>query len=242
MKRRDCGGAIFAAGLGISIAVHIGLAATWLYSRSGELGSVDTMTNAISVNLEATDVLDALESAAAKEAASSPAGAPITATASKTPEESEQQEAEREETRRQAEESALAQREAELEAEEKKKKEKEQQAAVAGGAGTAGSEEAEASAGRVSASKGSILNYGASLRAIISAHAPRDIRKRALRVSFDIAPAGGLTRVDVMQSSGDFAVDLRVVDLVRKLSAEFPLPPKGATSSQLSYNIEIIFR
>jgi periplasmic protein TonB len=241
LKRKDYGAAIFAAGLTVSLAVHVGFAASWLYTRSGELGSVDTATNAISVNLEATDVLDALESAAAKEAASSPAGALVTATASKTPEENEAEE-EREETRQRAEEAARIQTEAEVEAEEKKMKEKKQQAAVAGGAGTAGLQEAEASAGRVSASQGSILNYGASLRAIISAHAPRDIRRRALRVSFNIAPAGGLTRVDVMQSSGDFAVDLKVIDLVRKLSAEFPPPPKGATSNQLSYNIEIIFR
>jgi hypothetical protein len=92
LKRKDYGAAIFAAALIISFAVHAGLAASWLHSRSGEFGSVAIPTQAISVNLEATDVFDALETAAAKEAASSPAGAPVTAAASKNQDETEEKE------------------------------------------------------------------------------------------------------------------------------------------------------
>ena len=67
--------ALFAGALVLSLIAHGWVLALLLHSPARELGSVDVTTNAISVNLETTDVIDAMESAAAKEAASSPAGA-----------------------------------------------------------------------------------------------------------------------------------------------------------------------
>ncbi len=151
------------------------------------------------------------------------------------------EEAEREETKKRAEEAEHAQKVADSEKIEKKKREKAQQAAL-GGAATTGSDEAQESQGRVSASKGSILNYGATLRALISSNTPRNIRKTSLRLAFSVAPSGGLTSLSVLQPSNNPEVDKRILDLVRKLSSRFPMPPNGAAASQLSYNIEIIFQ
>jgi periplasmic protein TonB len=283
-QRGNVGEAIFAVTLAISLTAHAWVVAALLQSRSQELGSIDVPTEAISINLEATDIIDALESAAAKTAASSSAGAPAEA-AKETKEipdeakdsealpdankliaeeetrravqaEAERQraaddaeiekkvkeEAEREETKRRAEEAEQAQKFAEIEEIEKKKREKPQQSAAAGGAGTIGAEEADQSEGRVSASRGSLLNYGASLRALISTYVPRNIRQTSLRLSFSVAPSGGLAAIDVSKPSNNPEVDQRMVELVRKLSLRFPAPPPGASAKELSFNIEIIFR
>jgi periplasmic protein TonB len=288
LDRSNSGQAIFAAAVAMSLAAHLWAVAWLMRSRSGDLGSVDVATSAISVNLETTDVIDSIEAAAAKEAASSPAGAPVDAAKQKlekpdrvkdeelTPltktevEKTQDEErtrlaaqaeadrqrieneaevqkkvkeaAEREETKHRAEEKSPARQIADTEEIEKKKREKAQQAAVFGGAGTTGATETQASQGRVSASQGSILNYGASLRALISSNTPRDIRKTSLRLAFSISPSGGLAAVDVIKPSSDPEVDRRMVDLVRSLSLRFPPPPSGASANQLSYNIEIIFR
>ncbi len=281
LKRGNSGQLIFAVTFSASLLAHVWAAASLLqHPQTAGLGSIDVATDAISVNLEATDVIDATESAASKAAASSPAGATVegakeakekpddvkdeelkqpTEIEAEKPQPQEQsrtaeqadaerqrleeeaetqkkikEQAEREETKRHA--------EAEAEEAEKKKKEKAQQAAAAGGAGTTGSDESQDSRGRVSASQGSVINYGANLRAIISSNTPRNIRKTSVRVSFRVAPAGGLTALDVVTSSKDAKVDKRILDLIRDLSSRFPPPPSGATADQLSYNIEIIFQ
>ncbi len=288
LKRGNSGAVIFAVVLALSAIVHVWAVASLIRSRSGELGSTNVATTAISVNVETTDVIDAIESASSKEAASSPAGAPAEA-AKETKEKPDdvkddelmppakaeaakpqadeearlaaqadadrqhavaeaevqkkvKEEAKREETKRRAEETAQSQKLAENEEVEKKKREKTRQAAVSGGAGTTGAADAQESQGRVSASQGSVLNYGASLRALISSNTPRNIRKTSRRLAFSIAPSGGLTAVNVMKPSSDPEVDKRMVELVRKLSSRFPPPPPGASANQLSYNIEIIFR
>lgn len=287
LKRGNSGPVIFAAVFALSAGGHVWAVASLLRSPLGELGSANVATSAISVNLETTDVIDAMESAAAREAASSPAGAPAQA-AKETKEQPEdvkddevrppakteaakpqadeparwaaradaerqrsedeavipkkvKEEAAREETERRAEEVTRAQL-AETEEIEKKQRERTQRAAVAGGAGTTGAADAQESLGRVSASQGSILNYGASLRALISSNTPRNIRKASLRLAFSIAPSGGLAAVGVLKPSSDPEVDKRMLDLVRKLSSRFPPPPPGASANQLSYNIEINFR
>ncbi len=285
LKRGNFGPVIFAAVLAVSASAHVWAVASLFQRPAGELGSAEVATRAISVNLETTDVIDAIESAAAREAASSGAPAEAAKETKETPDpvkddevttpakteaakqadddarlaaqadadrqraadEAEiqttvKQEAEREETKRRAEEPAQSKRLAETEEIEKKKQEKTQHAAAAGGAGTTGATDAQESQGRVSASQGSILNYGASLRALISSNTPRNIRKTSLRLGFSIAPSGGLAAVGVIKPSSDPEVDRRMVELVRKLSSRFPPPPPGASANQLSYNIEIIFR
>jgi periplasmic protein TonB len=269
-KQERAGKAILAVALAMSLIAHAGAFASLFQWGGRELGSVDIETSAISVNLEATDVIDAMESAAAKEAASSPAGA--TAEAAKQtqkdhadPEEqprlAEQsdtereravdeaeiarkvkEEAERDETKRRDEQAVEPQKRTETEEDEEKKPEKVQQSSIAGGAGATGSAESQQSQGRVSASKGSILSYGASLRALISSHTPRNIRKTSLRLAFSVAPLGGLTTIDVISPSNNPEVDKRMIELVQHLSSQFPPPPPGASANQLSFNIEIIFR
>ena len=266
--------------MAISILAH-GWALTLLFHRPvRELGSVDVATNAISVNLETTDIVDAMESAATKEAASSPAGAALKAARetreqakeaanSERPAEAAEPKAEqmakpaaqadaerqrvedeaetikrikeaapRDETKRRAE----ARKPTDAEEIEKTKREKARQNAAMGGIGATGASEAPQSDGRVSASQGSILTYGASLRALISTHTPRNIRKAAIRLAFSIAPAGGLSTVSVLTTSGKQEVDKRMVELVRTLSPKFPPPPAGASESQLTFNIEVVFR
>ncbi|MGP0041403.1 MAG: cell envelope integrity protein TolA [Rhodomicrobium sp.] len=239
-KRGISGEAIFGAALAVSFLSHVWAISSAFQPRSRELGSVETATTAISVNLETTDIIDATESAATKEAASSPAGAPVEAvkeTKEKADEDGKvlpESESEREETKQ----DKLT----EAETIEKKKREKAQQTAAAGGAGTAGTAEAAESQGHISASQGSVLNYGASLRALISSNTPRNIRKTSVRLSFSIAPSGAVTAVGVSKPSSNPEVDKRMVELVRTLSSRFPPPPPGARADQLAFNIEIIFR
>lgn len=70
---------------GISLAIHIGIAAYLLSGGAVKLGHIETPTLAISVNFETTDILDALEQSPAKEAAA----APMTPPAETTPPEIE---------------------------------------------------------------------------------------------------------------------------------------------------------
>ena len=60
---------LFWLAFGLSLAVHVGLAAHLLSRAAPDFGAIDRATKAISVNIEATDVLDASEQSAAKDAA-----------------------------------------------------------------------------------------------------------------------------------------------------------------------------
>jgi TonB family protein len=244
----------------VSLAAHAGAAAYWLYyPPSGNLGTVDVATNAISVNFETTDVIDALEAAAARQAFSSPAGMQAQAAEPDTPEavtseetrpppktgmadEAETQEAHPVEQAAAEQQEAVPLREKDSASEKEERKKKQQQASFLAGAGTTGAEDAEASAGRVSASEGSVLHYGVKLRAMIKSHAPRNIRGKTLKIGFSVTPAGNVASVSVVQSSHDEAVDRRVVELVRKLFVSLPPPPEGATPGQLAWSMEIRFR
>ena len=274
---RSYGFAIFGAGIVFSIAVHVGITMRLLNaSASGDYGTVAIQTNAISVNLETTDIIDAADSANARAAASAPVGtaaetmpeikkqddakpepkpdkerlAREEADSERILEEAERlatkkEEADRTETKRleaEAETRPIDEAQREAEKVDLQKHEKEQAAAVAGSLGAVGSDQSTASSGRVSASQGSMLSYGANLRAIISANTPRGVRKKRVRLAFSVAPSGGVEAVDIAQSSNDAKVDQTMRDLVMKLSPKFPPPPKGATKSQLTYNIEINFQ
>ena len=229
------GSRLFAGALAVSLFVHGWCFTLLLHAPVKAFGSVDVATSAISVNLETTDVLDATENAA-----SSPASAMPTAV-KKTKEKSEEAETSKaEEAVKPAE--AEIEKAAQDEKNEKTRHEKAEQAASIGGTATTEAVEAPQSAGRVSASQGAILNYGASLRALISSNTPRNIRKASIRLAFAIAPAGALSSLSVLTSSGKPDVDRRMVDLVRSLSSRFPAPPAGASESQLTFNIEINFK
>jgi periplasmic protein TonB len=65
---------------GTSLAIHIGIAAYLLTGGAVKLGHIETPTLAISVNLERTDILDALEQGPAQEAAAAPMTPPAETT------------------------------------------------------------------------------------------------------------------------------------------------------------------
>jgi protein TonB len=67
---------LFRLAFGLSLAVHVGVAAHLLSRAPEDFGAINRTTNAVSVNVEATEVLDATEQSEAKEAANAPAAPP----------------------------------------------------------------------------------------------------------------------------------------------------------------------
>lgn len=67
---------LFWLGLGLSLAMHVGVAAHLLSREPQDFGATDFTTTAISVELEATDILDAPEQSASTDAAPGSAGSP----------------------------------------------------------------------------------------------------------------------------------------------------------------------
>lgn len=53
---------------------------------------------------------------------------------------------------------------------------------------------------------------------------------------FSIAPDGGLAGVQILQSSGNAALDRIAVDHIRR-SAPFPAPPPTATARNYSFEV-----
>jgi periplasmic protein TonB len=62
--------------LGLSLALHVGLALPLLWGNAREFGATDRVTTAISVTIEASDILDAAEQSEATQAAEAPAAPP----------------------------------------------------------------------------------------------------------------------------------------------------------------------
>ena len=67
---------LFWCSLGLSLAIHVAVAAHLLSRDAQDFGETDITTTAISVNIEATDILDAAEQSAATDAAQAPASPP----------------------------------------------------------------------------------------------------------------------------------------------------------------------
>jgi protein TonB len=61
-----------------------------------------------------------------------------------------------------------------------------------------------------------------------------------VRVTFIVAPTGGLSAVHIAQSSGDAALDAVALAAVRQ--ARFPTPPAGMTQTELTFDIPYRFR
>ena len=100
----------------------------------------------------------------------------------------------------------------------------------------------QASKGRVSASRGSVLNYGAVVRTRIARNKPSgaDGGGRVM-VAFTLSPSGALVSARIVQSSGKPSLDRIALAAVRQ-SSPFPPPPQGVSASQLSFSIPFTFR
>lgn len=97
-----------------------------------------------------------------------------------------------------------------------------------GGAPSRASKGQSSSAGQVSASRGSAVNYAALVRARVAARKPAGSgRSGTVVVSFGISPSGALASVGLARSSGDSGLDSRVLSAVRG-AGPFPAPPPGA--------------
>ena len=72
-------GWVFYLGLGLSLTIHGGVAVYLLSRQVADFGATDVTTTAISVNIEATDIVDAAEQSAATDAARGSASRPAPA-------------------------------------------------------------------------------------------------------------------------------------------------------------------
>ena len=110
----------------------------------------------------------------------------------------------------------------------KPRKETKTTAKKKGGARSRASEGSAASSGRVSASRGAAINYAAKVRARVASRRPAGGGRRGtVVVSFGVSGSGSLAYARVGRSSGDAALDRRVLSAVRG-AAPFPRPPPGA--------------
>lgn len=243
----------FWLGLGLSLAIHIGLAAHLLSRDAQDFGATDITTTAISVNIEATGILDAAEQSAATDAAQAPAsppgepapaqeaepekaeGAPPRNEPEKAeaepPSAAEQQAAEEAKSREEEARNAERKRRAETE-KQAERQTKEKRARTAAGAGASGSRRAKASAGRVSASQGALQDYKGIVNAwMVRNKPPHGGGRGQVVVLIALSPSGALISARVVSSSGNQALDQRVLAAVRRASP-FPKPPAGSTAAQ----------
>jgi periplasmic protein TonB len=99
-----------------------------------------------------------------------------------------------------------------------------------------------AASGRVSASRGSILSYGARVRARLARNKPPGRGRRGVaKVAFGISTSGDLAYAHLADSSGNAALDQAALAAVRR-AAPFGPPPAGASPAQLRFSIPFYFR
>lgn len=166
----------------------------------------------------------------------------------------EQQKAEqraRGEAIRQAENQARLEREDAREAERRNRAEQRDKAQkqpakprnhAAASAGASGSRGAQASKGRISASQGSLRNYGGSVNAWIARNKPSHSGVTGtVVVQLVISPGGNLISAWVVSSSGNAMLDRSALAAVRR-SSPFPPPPAGAKAGDLVFKYPCYFR
>ncbi len=132
--------------------------------------------------------------------------------------------------------------------EDAERKELQVTAQAASRASTAGSTTSRASmaqseaSGKVSASRGSILNYAARIRTILSRNKPSgDGYTGTTRISFGLTTSGEIRYAEIATSSGKGKLDQAALAAVRK-AAPFGDPPSGAAPNQLQFTIPFYFR
>lgn len=98
---------------------------------------------------------------------------------------------------------------------------------------------AQASAGRVSASSGSTLNYAALVRARVAGRRPGGNGGRGtVVVAFSVSRGGALNSARIARSSGNSSLDSSVLAAVRGAG---PFPPPPATAN-LSFSMPFYFK
>ena len=124
---------------------------------------------------------------------------------------------------------------------EKKSPQKESHQQVAGSALSRANSSTAMANGRVSASRGNALTYGAQVRAKLmkAKPMPKGLRGSVV-VSFGITETGTLRYLRLSQSSGTTLLDNMAIGMVEK-AAPFDEPPAELTAAQLSYAISINF-
>ncbi len=109
-------------------------------------------------------------------------------------------------------------------------------------AGAIGSDGAQSSRGRISASQGTLRNYGASVRAKIARNKPSvNGVSGEVVITFAVSSSGQLISAAVLSSSGNASLDRGALSAVRR-AAPFPVAPPGATPSQLRFTMPFHFR
>ena len=108
-------------------------------------------------------------------------------------------------------------------------------------AGASGSRGAQASKGRISASQGSVRNYGGTVNAWIARNKPPStgvIGTVVIRLA--ISPSGNLISARVASSSGNPNLDRSALAAVQR-SSPFPTPPSGAKAASLVFTYAFRF-
>lgn len=132
--------------------------------------------------------------------------------------------------------------------EDLERKERQVAAQAASRASMAGSTTSRASmaqsavSGRVSASRGSILDYAARIRAVLAQHKPSgDGYTGTTRISFGLTTLGELQYAEIASSSGKDKLDRAALEAVRQ-AAPFGAAPPNATINELRFTIPFYFR
>ncbi len=165
----------------------------------------------------------------------------------------EEAERRREEEDRLAEERRRVRREAEQRDEERRKREQAERVAQEearkrrearkGQEAAEASQGKQASKGRVSASRGSVLNYRSTLNTYIQRNKPsnKGAGEGVATVAFTVSPSGGVIGPRIQQSSGKPSVDGAALAGIRSL-VPFPRPPEGATVAERTFQIKMTYR
>jgi TolA protein len=246
----------------LSLALH---GAAFTLNMAGQLrdGAIDVPTAAISINLTHTEILEAV--AAPEENAQSPASEAVGQSGQDTPaaedgelkpdDEAKAKRAAEAEARAKAEADAKAKAEAERRAEAEAEAERRRKAAEAqrrwqaSRAADAGAKARsaaptgrQATAARVSASAGRMRSYQTQVRAHIARNRPRGLPGKSgmVHVAFGLSETGKLTRIKLLRSSGDPAIDQAVLSALRH-AAPFPRAPQGSTPAQRYFNMPFEF-
>ena len=249
------------ASLALSLALH-GAAFKLIMDRQPRDGAIDVPTAAISINLTHTEILEAV--AASEENAQSPASEAVGQSGRDMPaeqddtelkpdEEAKAKRAAEAEARAKAEADAKAkaeaERRAEAEAERRRKAAEAQRRRQASRATDAGAKARSAvptgrhaTAARVSASAGRMRNYQTQVRAHIARNRPRGLPGKSgmVHVAFGLSETGKLTRIKLLRSSGDPAIDRAVLSALRH-AAPFPSAPQGSTPAQRYFDMPFEF-
>jgi TolA protein len=251
------------ASVALSLALH-GAAFMLIMDRQPRDGAIDVPTAAISINLTHTEILEAV--AAPEENAQSPASEAVGQSGQDRPaeedgelkpdDEAKAKRAAEVEARAKAEADAKAkakaeaERRAEAEAEtERRRKAAETERRQASRVTDAGAKARsaaptgrQATAARVSASAGRMRSYQTQVRAHIARNRPRGLPGKSgmVHVAFGLSETGKLTRIKLLRSSGDPAIDQAVLSALRH-AAPFPRAPQGSTPAQRYFDMPFEF-